>query len=88
MPEADAPTGGDEGVDTFNDLLALVTACVPGGANPFTEAAELWAGLHGYVALRQVMPAFPWPAPGEYVERMIDIHLRAVAPNPAPAARS
>jgi AcrR family transcriptional regulator len=73
MPERGVATGQDEGVDTFNDLLALVTACLPAGADPFTRAAELWAGLHGYVALRQVMPAFPWPAQGEYVERMIHV---------------
>lgn len=80
MPEPGAPTGQDEGVDTFNDLLALVTACLPEGGDPFTLAAQLWAGLHGYVALQQVMPAFPWQAHGDYVERMIDVHIRARAP--------
>jgi AcrR family transcriptional regulator len=59
MPEPGAATGQDEGVDTFNDLLALVTACLSEGADPFTQAAELWAGLHGYVALQQVMPLSP-----------------------------
>jgi AcrR family transcriptional regulator len=71
MPAPGAATGQDEGVDTFNDLLALVAACVPDGRDPFTQAAELWAGLHGYAALRQVMPAFPWPAERGYVERMV-----------------
>lgn len=77
MPEPDAATGQDEGVDTFNDLLALVTACPSERSDPFAQAAELWAGLHGYVALGQVMPAFPWPAQGDYVERMINVHIRA-----------
>lgn len=80
MPQPGAPTGQDEGVDTFNDLLALVTACLPEGADPFTLAAQLWAGLHGYVALQQVMPAFPWQAHGDYVERMIDVHIRSQQP--------
>jgi AcrR family transcriptional regulator len=77
MPEPGAATGRDEGVDTFNDLLALVSACPARGADPFAQAAALWAGLHGYVALGQVMPAFPWPARHDYVERMLDIHIRA-----------
>lgn len=78
MPEPGAATGQDEGVDTFNDLLALVRACLPEGGDPFRQAAELWAGLHGYVALRQVMPAFPWPAQSDYVERMIKVHTRTI----------
>jgi AcrR family transcriptional regulator len=77
MPEPGGATGQDEGVDTFNDLLALVTACLPAGPVPFSQAAELWAGLHGYAALQQVMPAFPWPAPSAYVERIITVHVRA-----------
>jgi AcrR family transcriptional regulator len=77
MPEPGGMTGQDEGVDTFNDLLALVAACLPEPADAFTRAAELWAGLHGYVALEQVMPAFPWPAQSAYVERMITVHIRA-----------
>lgn len=76
MPERDSATAGqDEGVDTFSDLLALVTACDPGGADQFTRSAELWAGLHGYVALKQVMPAFPWPSDVDYVERLIELHV-------------
>jgi AcrR family transcriptional regulator len=78
MPAPGAPVRGvDEGVDTFNDLLALVAACLPaGGPDPFTQAAYLWTGLHGYAGLRQVISAFPWPAEHEYVERMIQIHIR------------
>lgn len=76
MPGRNAPSGEDEGVDTFNDLLAVVDAAGPGRPDPFTRAAELWAGLHGYVALKQVMPAFPWPSEREYVEHMIDVHMR------------
>ncbi len=78
MPAPGAPVRGeDEGVDTFNDLLALVTACLaPGGPEPFTQAAYLWTGLHGYAGLRQAISAFPWPAEQEYVDRMIQVHIR------------
>jgi AcrR family transcriptional regulator len=71
MPAPGAAVGQDEGVDTFNDLLAIVTACGGDGRDPFTQAAEFWAGLHGYAALRQVMPGFPWPPEDGYVERMV-----------------
>ena len=76
MPDRDATTAGqDEGVDTFNDLLSLVAACDPGWDDQFTRSAELWAALHGYVALRQVMPAFPWPSDTGYVEHLIELHV-------------
>jgi AcrR family transcriptional regulator len=75
MPEPGGTPGQDEGVDTFSDLLALVTACNRGEADQFTRAAELWAGLHGYVALKQVMPAFPWPSDVDYVERLLAMHI-------------
>ncbi len=75
VPARGAPTGEDEGVDIFNDFLGIVTRCLPQGPDPFTQSAYLWAGFHGYVALSQVMPTFPWPQPNEYVERMIQVHL-------------
>jgi AcrR family transcriptional regulator len=75
VPARGGPSGLDEGVDIFNDFLEIVTRCLPQGADPFAQAAYLWAGFHGYVALSEVMPAFPWPQPQEYVERMIEIHL-------------
>lgn len=71
IPEPGAAPGLDEGVDTFNDLLDIVSRCLPNGPDPFTQSAYIWAGLHGYVALQQVIPAFPWPAAGDYLQRMI-----------------
>ena len=68
-------SGLDEGVDTFNDLMQIVTACLPDGPDPFTQSAYIWAGLHGFVTLKQVMPAFPWPSGRDYVERMIQVHV-------------
>jgi len=81
MPTPGAPVRGlDEGVDTFNDLLAIVTACLPpGGPDPFTQAACLWAGLHGYAALRLTISAFPWPGEHDYVERMIEAYVASSA---------
>jgi len=75
IPARDGASGEDEGVDTFNDLLAIVTRCLPDDADAFTQAAYFWAGLHGFVALHQVIPAFPWPDGTDYVQRMIDVHI-------------
>jgi AcrR family transcriptional regulator len=76
MPEPGAMPSEDQGVGTFEDLLALVTACRPDAADQFTTSAELWVALHGYVALRQTMPAFPWPPDADYVEDLIALHIR------------
>jgi hypothetical protein len=73
----DGPVGEDEGVDSFNDFLAIVTRCLPDGADTFFQAAYLWAGLHGRVALSDAIPTFPWPPENEYIERMIEIHVTA-----------
>jgi AcrR family transcriptional regulator len=79
IPAPGAVSGLDEGVDSFNDLVQIVTACLTNGPDPFTQASYLWAGLHGFVALNQVIPAFPWPSERDYVERMIQVHIAAVA---------
>ena len=78
VPAPGAPSGEDEGVDAFHDVLEIVTRCLPTGRDPFTQATYIWAGLHGYVSLRQVIPTFPWPAEHDYVERMIQIHVQAL----------
>jgi len=75
VPARGAPTGQDEGVDAFNDVLDIVTRCLPEGSDPFMQSAYIWAGLHGYVGLRQVIPAFPWPAERDYIDRMIQVHV-------------
>jgi AcrR family transcriptional regulator len=75
VPTPGAPSGEDEAVDTFNDLLEIVTRCLPKGREPFTQTAYFWTGLHGLVALRQAIPAFPWPSERDYVERMIEVHV-------------
>jgi AcrR family transcriptional regulator len=75
VPVRDGPVGVDEGVDSFNDFLAIVTRCLPAGADAFSQAAYLWAGLHGRVALSDAIPTFPWPPEAEYIERMITVHI-------------
>jgi AcrR family transcriptional regulator len=79
VPVRDGPVGEDEGVDSFNDFLAIVTRCLPDGADAFSQAAYLWAGLHGRVALGDAIPTFPWPSEDEYIDRMIEIHISATA---------
>jgi AcrR family transcriptional regulator len=85
VPVRDGPVGEDEGVDSFNDFLAIVTRCLPDHADAFSQAAYLWAGLHGRVALSEAIPTFPWPPEDEYIERMIQLHITAHA-NRAPSA--
>jgi len=82
IPARGAPSGIDEGVDTFNDLLHIVTQCLPDGPDPFTQAAYIWAGLHGFASLRQVIPAFPWPTGADYVDQMIQAHIEPHGDSP------
>ncbi|MGA2009388.1 MAG: TetR/AcrR family transcriptional regulator [Solirubrobacteraceae bacterium] len=77
VPVRDGPVGEDEGVDSFTDFLAIVTRCLPDTADAFSQAAYLWAGLHGRAALGDAIPTFPWPPEHEYIERMIQLHITA-----------
>jgi AcrR family transcriptional regulator len=77
VPVRGGPVGEDEGVDSFNDFLAIVTRCLPDNVVAFAQAAYLWAGLHGRVALADAIPTFPWPPEQEYIDRMIQIHITA-----------
>lgn len=61
------------GVDTVNDLLAIVARCLPRPIQAFARATTLWVGLYGYAALRPVPAAFPWPAPTECPAREIHV---------------
>jgi AcrR family transcriptional regulator len=75
VPTPGATAGVDEAVDTFSDLMKIVTRCLPSGADAFTQSAYIWAGLHGLVSLRQTIPTFPWPTENDYVDRMIQVHV-------------
>lgn len=80
MPGPDVPSGADEGVDTFNDLRAIVARCSSDPTQAFTRATYFWIGLHGYAAFKQALDAFPWPSPSEYVSRLIRIHILEAGP--------
>jgi hypothetical protein len=75
VPVRAGPVGEDEGVDSFNDFLAVVTRCLTANADAFSQAACLWAGLRGRVALSHAIPTFPWPPEPEYIDRMIELHI-------------
>ncbi len=75
VPAPGAAAGVDEAVDTFNDLTQIVTRCLDGESDPFTQSAYLWAGFHGLASLRLAIPTFPWPAERDYVERMLGAHI-------------
>ncbi len=83
VPVPDGPVGEDEGVDSFNDFLAIVARCLPDDVDAFAQTAYLWAGLHGRVALGDAIPTFPWPSEDDYIERMIELHVSASAGEPA-----
>jgi AcrR family transcriptional regulator len=77
IPQRGGPSGEDEGVDTFNDFMEVVSRCLGGRGDPFTQTIYIWAGLHGFVALNQTIPAFPWPSGEDYLERMIQVHVES-----------
>jgi hypothetical protein len=56
----------------------------PDNADAFSQAAYLWAGLHGRVALGDAIPTFPWPSEPEHIERMIQIHITDYTMNKQP----
>lgn len=52
---------------------STVAECMDDGTDPGVVAADLWAGLHGTIALRRSLPAFPWPGDLDAaIDRLID----------------
>lgn len=53
------------GSEAIGILTEALQACRAQGftdsADPQADAAAVWAGVHGYTALRAGVPAFPWP---------------------------
>jgi AcrR family transcriptional regulator len=39
--------------------------------DPAADAVAVWVALHGYVSLRDAVPAFPWPPEAALVETMV-----------------
>jgi len=76
------PEGGeDPGIAAFDALVAATRGCVARGVDAEAAAVQLWTGLHGYVALRSVMPkvkpGLPWPAPDEFLDGLLAGHIGA-----------
>jgi hypothetical protein len=63
------------GADTFGDVVRGVGRCLAPGHDPFAPALMIWAGLHGYVGLREALVHFPFPDPSTYVTRLFDAHV-------------
>ena len=66
----------EERLAGFRVLVEGLAQCVAvgrsGSTDPFVDATELWAGLHGAVSLRVGAPGFPWPAIEESVRLLVD----------------
>jgi AcrR family transcriptional regulator len=74
----DAPAGAGmpaAGLEAFGDLVRAVERCLDGTRDPFETATMLWAGLHGFNALR-TMPHFPFPSDEDYVMLLLTAHIR------------
>ena len=68
-PDTDSLVGSD----AFGRLMEAVArgaAHVP-AEDLMPTATSVWVALHGYVSLRDSVPAFPWPPEEEFAERLI-----------------
>ena len=77
IPAPGAPSGEDEGVDAFNDLLDILTRCLPAGSRPL-HASRLHLGRTA--RLRRASPGdtrVPVAPEHDYVDRMIQVHIEA-----------
>ena len=63
------------GLDTFHTLAAEVAAAL-GLTSDHRDtqlvATNIWAFVHGVVALRTSRPHFPWPDVGRMIDDMVD----------------
>ncbi len=73
------PSGLMVGLDTFQTLAAEVAAALGVTLDdPDTQlvATNIWAFVHGVVALRTARPHFPWPDVRLMIDDMVDRVLR------------
>ncbi len=64
---------GSPGERVFALLLDPVAELMtPRGDDPLARAADLWAALHGVVALRSTQTGFPWGDLDPQVDRVVD----------------
>ena len=59
----------------FEALVDRVAGAVGPSQDPGMVAVSLWAGLHGYAALRATGPIKEFPPPDAFVERLLDAYL-------------
>ncbi|MCC7367563.1 MAG: TetR/AcrR family transcriptional regulator [Chloroflexi bacterium] len=63
------------GAEAFGFLAEGIAACIDAGAappsDPFRAAIGVWTALHGIVALRGSVGAFPWPPLDEQVDDVL-----------------
>jgi Tetracyclin repressor-like, C-terminal domain len=74
--------GGDDWpaeTPAFLHVVDAVQRCMDAGLfaadDPVQVALTLWAGVHGITALLISHPAFPWPPPDEFTDRMLHMEL-------------
>jgi AcrR family transcriptional regulator len=85
------PSGLMVGLDTFQALAAEVAAALGVTSDhPDTQlvATNIWAFVHGVVALRTSRPHFPWPEVGRMIDDMVDRVFRLPSSSSASEARS
>jgi AcrR family transcriptional regulator len=68
-----ATTEGLAGGDAFRRLVHAVSTRQARAASEETlqDAVALWVALHGYVSLREAVPAFPWPPEDTMLEDLL-----------------
>ncbi len=61
-PDSEIVTQCQQAFGAFTEVVARAQADAGvRDADPATDAALLWAGLHGYIVLRASNPDIPWP---------------------------
>ena len=65
----------DPGMEAFQELVQVTALCLGQGDDPVAVALQLWIGLHGFVSLRAVMPAFGWPSSEEFLRGLFEAHI-------------
>ena len=72
----DTGFAGSPGAAAFQTLVDSVAACIAAGVarpgDPFRIATDIWAALHGTVALRWGTTGFPWPPLEDQVRGILE----------------
>lgn len=71
------PTDELVGAAAFGRLVdAVAQHPDAAGTSPLEPAIALWVALHGYISLRDAVPAFPWPPEEAMLSDLVDRILR------------